>query len=52
MRAQSSVEYGMLIALVAILVLLTAYHFGQALQEWFLSIVGALPMAAPGVPDH
>jgi Flp pilus assembly pilin Flp len=37
-EAQDSVEYGLLIAIVAIVILLAVFSFGDQIHEWFLRL--------------
>lgn len=37
-RAQDSVEYGLLLATVALVVLIFANAFGGAIREWFIRL--------------
>jgi Flp pilus assembly pilin Flp len=41
-RAQSYVEYALLLALIAIFVLLMVAAFGTQMREWFMSLVGRI----------
>lgn len=45
-RGQSSVEYGLLIATIAILVLLGANAFGFAIHRWFDVLIQRIVQAA------
>jgi len=51
--AQSTVEYGLLIATVAVLALLTGYAFGNAISGWWQTLLahilsaGTLTAIAP-----
>lgn len=41
-QAQDTVEYGLLIATVAIVVLLGVGTFGGVIREWFIRLVGVV----------
>jgi Flp pilus assembly pilin Flp len=51
-RGQNTVEYGLLLALVAILVLAGGYAFGATLQAWFQTILDVILAFGHGVPGH
>jgi Flp pilus assembly pilin Flp len=41
-RAQSNVEYALLVALIALVILVSVTAFGATVHEWFMHLVGRI----------
>jgi Flp pilus assembly pilin Flp len=42
LRAQNVVEYGLLLATIALVVLVGVLRFGQVLEPWFVQLAGRI----------
>jgi Flp pilus assembly pilin Flp len=51
-RAQGNVEYGLLVATIALLVLIGGHAFGQLVSDWLWSVMAVIQNAPNGVPGH
>ena len=48
---QNVVEYGLLIATIALVIVLATAAFGQSIHSWFNSLSGSITTIGTGGPD-
>jgi Flp pilus assembly pilin Flp len=48
---QTVVEYGLLIATIAIVIVIATAAFGQSIDTWFNSLAGHITTTGTGSPD-